>query len=82
MVGFLERNGMKEYLVSTPHGSEKIEIKTLIRWHHSGKMSISKVTGVDVFLKVGDFTICMDVSDWENFLSESREYKLNKILEV
>ncbi len=80
---------MKEYLVETPYGSEKIEFSNLKRWWESGQMKIKMEVGVigikgglqrDIYLEVNSETIRMDYQLWEEFLIEFRNSKISDIL--
>lgn len=80
---------MKEYLVETFYGSEKIEFSNLKRWWESGQMKIKCEVGVigitdrlqrDIYLEVNSETIRMNYSLWEEFLIEFRNSKIKKIL--
>ena len=80
---------MKEYLVETSYGSEKIEFSNLKRWWESGQMKIKCEIGVigitdrlqrDIYLVVDNETIRMNYSLWEEFLIEFRNSKIKKIL--
>ncbi len=80
---------MKEYLVETPYGSEKIEFSNLKRWWESGQMKIKLEVGVigitdrlqrDIYLEVNSETIRMNYQVWEEFLTEFRNSKISDIL--
>lgn len=80
---------MKEYLVETPYGSEKIEFSNLKRWWESGQMKIKLEVGVigitdglqrDIYLEVNSETIRMNYQLWEEFLTEFRNSKISDIL--
>jgi hypothetical protein len=80
---------MKEYLVETPYGSEKIEFNNLKRWWESGQMKIKLEVGVigitdrlqrDIYLEVNSETIRMNYQLWEEFLIEFRNSKISDIL--
>ncbi len=80
---------MKEYLVNTPYGTERIGFDNLKRWWESGQMKIKCEVGVigitdrlqkDIYLEVNSETIRMNYSLWEEFLIEFRNSKIKKIL--
>ena len=80
---------MKEYLVETFYGSEKIEFSNLKRWWESGQMKIKCEVGVigitdrlqkDIYLEVNSEVISMSYWSWEEFLIEFRNSKIKKIL--
>ncbi len=80
---------MKEYLVNTPYGTERIGFSNLKRWWESGQMKIKGNVGVigikdelqrDIYLEVNSEVISMSSWSWEEFLIEFRNSKISDIL--